>query len=259
MAQDQHNINRKRNGKMSQENMTVTEKISEKYFSLSAELAAKERTLQELREMVEDAKETLRIRQLFLRENPAVLCAEIATLIRREEGNSDPEKDNGRRADELYEEEHKTGHWYQNQWGEAFAKNLVAVKTEIRDKNYDSPIRSAYSVSLSCPTTACVAGWTGTLTGYRMLFPVTSPELMDPFESFTADYFLTPDGERRPISEVAKEILGLDRERADWLFNGYRTREGVLWALDQMAMGDFQWEVPEDDEYLTPEGQDLHC
>ena len=239
-------------------NKTITERISDEYFDLAAVLRVEEYNLKPLRDKVDEAKRKLRERQTFLRMNPSSLCAEIATIIRREDVAED---ENGFDLSDQDDAALLTGthHWFQNAWGAVTWNMLTHPDQQIVTPGGDV-VTNRYSVVVSCPTTACVAGWVGSLTGHRMLFPAISDlsenrsALGEVFQ--TTDYFLTPDGTRRRIPEVAAEILGLDEERAGWLFNGYRTKAGVLWALDQMAAGDFNWPIPEYYAYMVEEGRE---
>lgn len=98
-------------------------------------------------------------------------------------------------------------------------------------------------VKVSCPTTACVAGWAATLSGAKLL--VEAFDYQD-HSTVSASAVLTPEGDVRAISGYARQRLGLTIEEADALFCGSGTTEEVLEALDDIIMAakhGQKWEI----------------
>jgi hypothetical protein len=87
----------------------------------------------------------------------------------------------------------------------------------------------------ACGSTCCIAGWAAILSapaGTRVDY---------------SDNVIAPDGARAYADYYARSALGLDANKAGYLFNGNRTREEVLDVLDAMAAGE-DWDVPEEPE-----------
>lgn len=203
----------------------------------------------DLTEEIGNKEFAIRARQSFLRATPSALAAEVAIIVRRTEA-----EDNENGVEVTTGTDNVQRGWFQNSWGMVLGKDLTkngVIKSH--DTNLDQS--DYYSVPVSCPTTGCVAGWVGSLAGLHMAVPVSIPELVNPNETFVVHEFVGLDGYLVNIGNAARDLLGISQEQQAWLFNGERTKEGVLWALDQMASGDFGWDVPEDSWCMTEKGR----
>jgi hypothetical protein len=94
------------------------------------------------------------------------------------------------------------------------------------------PFDGTNYLPVSCPTTACAAGWTVTGAGARMLFDADSVK----HGGATAEYCLTKDGDVEFIETHAAEILGLPRDDRLRLFAGDTTTEQVLGYIDEIIV-----------------------
>lgn len=85
--------------------------------------------------------------------------------------------------------------------------------------------------AVSCPTSACAAGWTTIGAGAKMLVAVglNSDEARG-----SASHVVTKDGVVRDISEYAAELLGLDEYEQSRLFSGDPTTEETLYNIDEL-------------------------
>jgi hypothetical protein len=75
-----------------------------------------------------------------------------------------------------------------------------------------------------CGTTGCVAGWA----------VILGDDPKTKVYGFWRDALQTPDGKHVQVMARARELLGLSEKQADYLFEGDRTREEVLEALDAL-------------------------
>jgi hypothetical protein len=154
-------------------------------------------------------------RELY-RNDKRALAAQIAIQIRLDEhGNENPDDyyDNGQM------------HWYQEDWGR--------VKVSAETASNFTPIGSHLAVS--CPTTGCVAGWATTLAGHPMVMKFTTvKELIESYdgEAVSVGECILDDGSVMHIVDRARELLDLTRHQSEWLFDGYNSKEQVLWALE---------------------------
>ncbi len=97
------------------------------------------------------------------------------------------------------------------------------------------PVTPADATRPVCGTTGCVAGW-GAILG--------AP---DGTQVNNGSVFL-PDGTDSSIWDYARERFGLDTMQASWLFEGNRTRDEVLEALDALIENPRAYIGDEEDE-----------
>lgn len=167
-------------------------------------------------------KRRLRLKQEEFRKDPKKLAAEIARQIR------------------LDQEQGVTGtgmSWDQSTWGEAVADPNILSEQKVGKSKV---------ITVACPTTGCIAGWTTTLAGCPMVIDGYSDisDLVEDYlkeERFVADDCLVSSDIKgikpgvRGISEVAEKLLGISGYQADWLFESERTLDEVLLALNTIA------------------------
>jgi hypothetical protein len=203
-------------------------------------------------EALKKRQDELRKQHELFRSNPAKLAEAIAQQIRMDNHpNEDPsEYDNG------------AMHWYQEAWGNVKARVGSFTKLSKPVMNmYDNRTLSPedhHFFEVSCPTTGCIAGWADSLAGYNLVFKKvidwqdreyyagndsskTDEQIVldyyyDEGEVINVEYCYDPEKKQvRDISAVAEELLGLDYDQKSWLFDANRTKDEVLWALDEMA------------------------
>lgn len=105
-------------------------------------------------------------------------------------------------------------------------------------------VRESLKPGSTCNSTACVAGWAAILTS--------------PAGTVIVDqYFIRLPGSdvKESLEYQGREALNLGRWQADWLFEGDRTREQVLAALDAIAAGE-DWEPDHFDALGDPDDED---
>lgn len=91
--------------------------------------------------------------------------------------------------------------WYQGTWFRERIPNLVSDVVNLKEQGY-------------CGTNMCIAGKIVEDAGWEFVDPV-------PNGAFKYCYGATKDGVFKPIREVAGDELGLDREKANQLFQGW--------------------------------------
>lgn len=120
-----------------------------------------------------------------------------------------------------------TSSWQQSHWGLLSSRYVTDIVRE--------PKNGGRWTEVSCPTTACVAGWTTALAGDHMVVSgFTAEQLKQGGGNITADYVFTAAGELREVGPRGMELLGL---KDNWLFQGGRTYREVLYALEELAEG----------------------
>jgi hypothetical protein len=88
--------------------------------------------------------------------------------------------------------------------------------------------------AVSCPSTACAAGWTTIDAGAKMLFNVQD---LEENGEVTAGHCVLPDGSIRDIELYAAELLGItDEDERNLLFSGSTNTEEVLAYIDEMLI-----------------------
>jgi len=215
------------------------------------------------------AKAKREAEQKEFRENPAKLAAAIAAQIRMDNhANENPEDyDNG------------SMHWYQEAWANVKARAGSFHKLTSPVKyygDYAKPQEHSF-FEVSCPTTGCIAGWADSLAGFPLIFRKSVPDwelkeyqetTMDPnatvedvvLSYYSEDEIINVDDcydpilhKVRSIPDVAAELLALNVDQKDWLFAGGRVKDEVLWALDEMAEGNLDWEPQYEPEHECDE------
>jgi hypothetical protein len=187
-------------------------------------------SIAKLQSKLEAAQKALEARQQFFRDNPSALAAETARRIRADQLK-------GKSAAERPADFNGGMHWYQKAWGEL-------RKSALRPLALESGV---ILLTAQCPTTACVAGTVDTLAGYPMVvFPEDLPTSDGDFVS--CEYVLRPDGMRRQVRDVARDLLLLDFDQANYLFSAERTEDQVLEVLDVIATGVYNWTIGWDDD-----------
>lgn len=109
----------------------------------------------------------------------------------------------------------------QGTWGRFVGK--------VKEK-FDWPDNGTFA-AVSCPTSACAAGYTTLAAGAKMLIEFN--ERTGRADS-TANFVLTKDGEVRGISNYAAELLGIDVDESQILFSGSPTSRETLANIDQL-------------------------
>lgn len=79
-----------------------------------------------------------------------------------------------------------------------------------------------------CQTTGCAAGWAVVLG---------DPSAKPVFRGLDSSSVVLPDGTGRGYSEYAAELLGIDDDLAEYLFNVHRTVDEVLDVLNVIIDG----------------------
>lgn len=171
----------------------------------------------------------------MFRSNPDKLAAEVAAQIRADKhANEDPTTyDNG------------AMHWFQQTWG-YFRPNdtkLLELFENFNGRKILAP---------QCASTGCVFGWAATLAGYPMVYETyaTPEDITDAYGNELIDVSQCWDEENervRSIEQQGQVLLRLDDDQSAWLYNGYRSQEQVLWALDKIAAGDYDWDGEDSD------------
>ena len=104
--------------------------------------------------------------------------------------------------------------WYQGSWfGLGGGRPIESLRAALLE---ESPV---------CGTTACVAGWAAAFA---------SPKGTKVWAGGSLEF---PDGGGVDVMDVARCALGLSQADAGWLFDGIRTKDEVLEALDGIASG----------------------
>lgn len=120
----------------------------------------------------------------------------------------------------------------QNIWTIVDRSTLQKIVERFRPKGS----RKEY-VPVSCPTAACVAGWTAIVTGGKMLVPVEVANGGD--ARVDSAEMVDTKGVVRDISQYARQTLGLTSDEADHLFAAHWSNGQVLDHLDNiMAAGE---------------------
>jgi len=104
--------------------------------------------------------------------------------------------------------------WRQEVWIRTNIKELSVYTTDILEHMH------------SCGTTACVAGW-----GAIHAAPSGSKVVSTGTIQF-------PDGNMYFVYAIAAKALGLASYQADWLFDPFRSKNAVVWALNQIITDD---------------------
>lgn len=86
---------------------------------------------------------------------------------------------------------------------------------------------------VSCPSSACAAGWTVVDAKAKMLFH-KSP--IDDMVDGVSEWCVTTDGDVRPIRDYAAELLGLDEDEADTLFAADPSSRQTLKNIEQIIV-----------------------
>jgi|SRR5882757_2990659 len=115
------------------------------------------------------------------------------------------------------------GKHYQGSWGQFVGK----VK-----ETFNWP-DGGLMAAVSCPTSACAAGWTTMGAGAKMLVDM---DVRTGKASGSAEHVLTKDGEVRRISEYAAELLGLDSNEQARLFSAEPSTRETLHSIDQLIV-----------------------
>lgn len=182
--------------------------------------------------------------QKKFRENPDKLAAEIAKTIREDQHAGE---------DPAFIENGGNMHWYQQAWGVTQAKPENLKEVRLKNQRGWHDVEATF-FEITCPTTGCVAGWADVLAGYPLLarsiqhqtvdeliaYYNNGAEFRDGVEIIGADYCLV-DGTNQAISTVAAQLLNLDDYQEEWLFHAENDIKRVLWALDQIAEGNYHW------------------
>jgi hypothetical protein len=103
---------------------------------------------------------------------------------------------------------------YQRDWVRGFIgpASMGMLRTQYREQGSQ------------CATRGCVAGW--------MVILGSQPETLIMGSSHT--YVQLADSTKVSIHAQARKVSGMDEWQAEWLFLPFRSREEVLWALDQL-------------------------
>jgi hypothetical protein len=134
--------------------------------------------------------------------------------------------------------------WDQESWFDAPG---IGVVTSEQMRGYLEAVRNDQDPDKNiCGSRGCVAGWAASLYS-----PAGSK--LHSFRSYIElPKGFSYDGEREvPIELFAKDMLGLDGDQAGWLFGGSRSKEQVLWALENENDG---WDYS-DCPYGTPDDE----
>jgi len=134
----------------------------------------------------------------------------------------------------------------QRVWGTVNKSILRKITDRFRPKTYGG----GEYIPVSCPTAACVAGWTGIVAGAKML--VNANELEYDGSTIEISSVLTPTGDVEHVSNYAREVLGLTSNEADYLFDGDWTNKSVLANLDAIIIAGShgrEWEINHDLDY----------
>lgn len=89
---------------------------------------------------------------------------------------------------------------------------------------------------VACGTTACVAGWASMLSGDLGVLADTRQPLGKPLQ-FQIGHVVTPDGKFESVERRGQELLCLDFYEKEWLFSAHRSRDEVLFALEEIVAG----------------------
>lgn len=182
-------------------------------------------------------------KEKMFRSNPDKLAAAIAKEIRADQhANEDPETyENG------------AMHWFQHTWG-----YFIPNKTEITEV-FES-LNGKKFLAPKCASTGCIFGWATTLAGYPMVYKTYASveDVIDYQGDELIDVSDCWDAENESVKAIETQgqwLLRLNDEQSRWLYNGYRTPEQVLWALDTIAAGGYDW----DWEDGPPDATDDDC
>lgn len=121
------------------------------------------------------------------------------------------------------EYEGKKGKHDQGSWGTFIGK----VQKKLKWDGGDGPTQWA---AISCPSSACAAGWTVINEKAQMLMGLTE----DGRVSNSASHCVTADGQVKPIETYAAELLGLDPHERDRLFAASPSTRQTLYSIDQL-------------------------
>jgi hypothetical protein len=116
----------------------------------------------------------------------------------------------------------------QNIWTFVNREELVKIVDRFRDKK-----TSKQYVPVSCPTAACVAGWTAMVTGGKMLVPEEEAR-MGTYGGVDSATMVRADGVVQDISAYARQTLGLTENEAEHLFAAHHSNRTVLRYLDEI-------------------------
>jgi hypothetical protein len=124
-------------------------------------------------------------------------------------------------------EQHDQASWLYSAFANHDARHFETVTVESSlglDYPRDEPIRVLRPEhAWNCETTACLAGWTALLAGWR---PVVRAGLV------------YRDGRVCPVSTVATELLGLSLAQEDNLFHGGNSLERLWELADEYTNGE---------------------
>lgn len=125
---------------------------------------------------------------------------------------------------------HDQGNWFYVYEGTADKLSpedvhVVELLAEAKENEEKGVSYADFEPTVSCEATLCVAGWACILEGYTLT--------EDDNEYIVAE----KDGVQTRVQEKGAELLGLDREVADWLFCS-TDDDMAIEALDDMVEGD---------------------
>lgn len=98
--------------------------------------------------------------------------------------------------------------------------NLTLKDIEANPENHNP---AWWAKRTACGTAKCAAGFTVVRHGYTLAF-----------QGDTAAWCIGPDGEEELIAVVARRILDLDEDQAEWFFLGFNTLEDLFAIRDQL-------------------------
>lgn len=117
---------------------------------------------------------------------------------------------------------------------EVLAKNTLEMIAGRRDRTWDQDVW--YDIDEECGTVCCVAGDAVLQTGLKIIA-----------DNANITFAHIVDGVKLRVPCVARALLGLSLDQADWLFDADRTEGEVVETLELIRDG-VPWAIEESDD-----------
>lgn len=121
--------------------------------------------------------------------------------------------------------------WHQGTWGQIFTNKITKFHKRKAKRNRYGEATGKMVQTTTCSTTGCVAGWVTQLAGDEMLVG-EGPRRFG--EEIQVGEVIDKRGTIHSISDRGAQLLCLSDR---WLFEGDRTYDEVLFALEELAAG----------------------
>lgn len=149
----------------------------------------------------------------------------------------------------------------QGSWGEVTAQLLAELMPTDMTQGEDADeftrhymkVTRQPTVEITCGTTACVAGWTCLLAGDDFVIEADDDELANLKGKLDIEYVISRDNVQHTVGGRAMDLLGLDSDQADMMFDGNNSRS----YLRAMVLALLNNEDPHEVDSYDHESEDI--